>query len=94
MATITLSPEIYRNMKFYADKRHISVDEYAISLIIHSMPHSPSTHKHIYKMKSTEELSPILQEILAMPRYGSISGDDINADRDREEYLKSKYNIT
>ena len=44
-------------------------------------------------MKDVEELSPILQEILSMPRTGHLNESDINGQETREEYLKEKYGI-
>lgn len=46
-----------------------------------------------FPIKPVEQLSPILQEILNMPRTGSIDPDDINGDQIREEYLKEKYGM-
>lgn len=92
MNTITLTTEIYNDVKAYAMEKHLSVDEYVITLIRSALPKAANKEKK-YKMKKVEELSPILQEILNIPKIGQIDADDINGDKAREEYIKEKLGL-
>ncbi len=87
MNTITLTPEVYNDVKAYAVEKHQSVEEFVIALIRTALAKAVNKRKG-YKMKKTEELSPILREILNMPKIGKLDADDINGDKAREEYLE------
>lgn len=90
MATITIGQELYDNVKCYADEKKVSVEEYVVSIITSVIPKRNTKKKTKYKMKKVEELSPLLQNILNMPRTGQIDGNDINGTIAREEYYKEK----
>ena len=92
METVTLTPEMYNSVKFYADREHVSVDEYVVMLIKNDMQRQ-ERHTSRYKMKSVGELSPILQEILSFPKIGSLDSDDVNGSKARAEACKEKYGI-
>lgn len=91
MNTITLTPEMYDDIKVYADEERVSVQDFIIAVIARLYPHKPRTSERRYKMKTTEELSPVLQQILNMPRTGQLSDADI--DKARAAYYKEKYEL-
>ena len=77
MNTITLPTEMYDHIKVYADEKKVSVQDFVVTLIAGLYPHKTSTSRKKYKMKTTEELSPILQKILAMPKTRQLTDSDI-----------------
>lgn len=91
--TITLPQKMYNDIKAYADKENVSVQDYVVKLIARLYPTKIKFTKKEYTMKKNEELSPVLQDILNMPRFGTISGEDVNGDKAREEYYREKYDL-
>ncbi|MBQ8656212.1 MAG: hypothetical protein IJ527_04035 [Prevotella sp.] len=89
MATITLDTAVYNKAQAYADEKNISVDELVVSLINKLTP----KRKGKYRMKPIEELSPLLQQIAAMPRTGGLEDDDVNCNQARLEHYKEKYDL-
>ena len=83
---------MYNEVKIFADQNHVSVEDFIVSLIKKAVPAKRILRKK-YKMKKIEELSPILQGILNMPRTDQIDSDDINGTQAREEYYKEKYDL-
>lgn len=91
MNTITLTQEMYNDIKVYADEKKVSVQDFVVTLIARLYPHKPSVSEKKYKMKKTEELSPVLQKILAMPKTKQLTDNDIESAR--EAYYKEKYEL-
>lgn len=89
MATISLNPTLYSRAQNYAKADGMSVEEWVAMLISRFSP----ARKKKYKMKKIEELSPVLQGILNMPRTGQIDADDVNGTQARDEYYKEKYDL-
>lgn len=91
MNTITLSNAAYNDAKVYAETQNLSVDEFVV-MLIDKFAHSKSGRKR-FKMLPMEELEPEVQEIMNMPRMGSLDAGDVNGDEARIEYYKEKYNL-
>jgi len=89
MATITIGQELYNDVKLYAAEKKVSVEDFIVSIITSVLPRHA---KKTYQMKKVQELSPLLQNILNMPRTGQIDGNDINGIQAREEYYNEKEN--
>ena len=83
---------MYNEVKIFADQNQVSVEDFIVSLIKKTIPAKRILRKK-YKMKKIEELSPILQGILNMPRTDQIDADDINGTHARDEYYKEKYDL-
>ena len=91
MATITLAPAIYNNVKQYADKHNISVDEFIV-LLINRFTNSEAKKKR-FELLPLESLSPELQEIMNIPLQATIDANDINGVEARMEYYMEKYDL-
>ena len=83
---------MYDQVKVYADEKKVSVDDFVVSLIRTITPQK-NPRKKKYQMKAVEELSPVLQSILNMPRTGQVDANDINGDKARLEYYTDKYEL-
>ena len=92
MNTITLTPEVYNKVKVYADKEHVSVDEFVVSFLTKFVLKKTGKTRG-YKMKKKEELSPVLQNILNMEATGELPADDFNGDKARMEHYKEKFQL-
>ena len=91
MNTITLPTDMYNDIKVYADEKKVSVQDFVVTLIAGLFPHKPIINQKKYEMKKPEELSPVLQKILAMPKTGQLTDSDI--EKAREAYYKEKYQL-
>lgn len=91
MATITLSNAVYNDAKQYAEAQNLSVDEFIVSLI--NKFASSTSKKKNFTMEPIEKLEPELQDILNMPRTGTVDAVGINGDKARMEYYKEKYDL-
>ena len=89
MNTVTLTPELYNGIKIYADRENVSVQDFIITLITRTYPIKAEKKK--IKIKEKSELSPVLQNILNMPKIREIPSDDINGTELRKEYYNEKY---
>ena len=87
MATISLNTSLYIEAQNYAQRHNMSIDEWVSSLILWFLP----TKKEKYKMKSMDELSPELQQLIGFAKPIVANTDDINGDKARMEYLTEKY---
>lgn len=88
MATITISNAVYNDVKQYADKQNMGVDELIVMLINNVLYPKP---KRKFKLLPLDQLEPELQDIINMPRTGQIDGNDLNGEQVRMEYYKEKY---
>ena len=89
MNTISLSTPLYNDALHYASEKKMSVDEWVASVIIRNLPKAEKK----YKMKTIDELSPELQEMIGFAKPAEDLDDDINGDRARMEYLTEKYSL-
>ena len=90
MATITLNASAYNEAIRCAKRHNLSVDDYVVSLIYKS---SNAQREDSVFLKSVDELSPVLKEVLSIPLQGKMNPEDVNGNEAREEYYKEKYGI-
>ena len=88
MATITISNTVYNDVKQYADKQNMGVDELIAMLINNVLYPKP---KRKFDLLPLDQLEPELQDIINMPRIGRIDENDLNGEQARMEYYKEKY---
>lgn len=93
MNTITISDELYRNAERSARLNNISLHSFIERAISWAVNKTAKEEKHAYKLKSVDELHPVVRDLIGIAKGPDNEGKEVDADKARMEYLKEKYGI-
>lgn len=93
MSTITINDELYRNAERSARLSNVSLQSFLERAISWAVSKTAKEEKHAYKLKSIDELHPVVRDLIGIAKDPDNEGKEVDADKARMEYLKEKYGL-